>query len=87
MLQTYKAILRGNTVEWLGEAPPTNGGIAVHITLLREHIVPDADRGERLRLLLEELAKRNPFKDITDPVEWQREIRKDRPLPGRDDEE
>jgi antitoxin component of MazEF toxin-antitoxin module len=24
------------------------------------------------------------FKNIKDPVAWQREIRKDRPLPGRD---
>jgi len=26
----------------------------------------------------------DPFRDIPDPVEWQREIRKDRPLPGRE---
>lgn len=35
---------------------------------------------------LEELSKmdNNPFHDIKDPVAWQREIRKDRPLPGRE---
>ncbi len=33
---------------------------------------------------LKELRKRGTFKEITDPVAWQREIRKDRPLPGRD---
>ena len=32
----------------------------------------------------QELQKSNPFRDIEDPVAWQREIRKDRPLPGRD---
>ena len=26
----------------------------------------------------------NPYRDIADPVAWQREIRKDRPLPGRE---
>lgn len=26
----------------------------------------------------------NIFRDIEDPLAWQREIRKDRPLPGRD---
>lgn len=33
---------------------------------------------------LEEVRKLNPYRDITDPVEWQREMREDRPLPGRD---
>ena len=26
----------------------------------------------------------NPYRDIEDPVAWQREIREDRPLPGRE---
>ena len=26
----------------------------------------------------------NPYRDMADPVAWQREIRKDRPLPGRE---
>lgn len=33
---------------------------------------------------LKELRKLGTFRDITDPVAWQREQRKDRPLPGRD---
>ncbi len=33
---------------------------------------------------LRRLRELGTFKDITDPVAWQREIRKDRPLPGRD---
>jgi hypothetical protein len=32
---------------------------------------------ERLRAL-------NPFKEVQDPVALQREMRQDRPLPGRD---
>jgi hypothetical protein len=28
--------------------------------------------------------KLNPYRDIADPVSWQREMREDRPLPGRD---
>jgi len=32
----------------------------------------------------EKLREVNPFRDIKDPVAWQREIRKDRPLQGRD---
>jgi hypothetical protein len=33
---------------------------------------------------LRRLREMGTFKEITDPVAWQREIRKDRPLPGRD---
>jgi len=33
---------------------------------------------------LRKLRERGTFKEISDPVAWQREIRKDRPLPGRD---
>ena len=33
---------------------------------------------------LEEIQKLNPYRDITEPVAWQREMREDRPLPGRD---
>jgi hypothetical protein len=33
---------------------------------------------------LQEIRKRNPYRDITDPVVWQREMRQDRTLPGRD---
>ena len=36
-----------------------------------------------LKNSFEKLAKMKVFADITDPVEWQRQIRKDRPLPGR----
>ena len=38
----------------------------------------------RIEKLVEELQALKPFKDIKDPVAWQREIRKDRPLPGRE---
>jgi len=33
---------------------------------------------------LEEIRKLNPYRDIIDPVEWQREMREDRSLPDRD---
>lgn len=39
---------------------------------------------EKAAALLEELARRNTFSEITDPVEWQREIPQDRQLPGRE---
>ena len=39
---------------------------------------------EQRRKAFEALRKLDPFREIEDPVAWQREIRKDRPLPGRD---
>ena len=47
----------------------------------------DVSEEQRKRELLEIMARiraRNPFKDITDPVAWQREMREDVVLPGRE---
>jgi hypothetical protein len=33
---------------------------------------------------LKRLRARGTFREISDPVAWQREIRRDRPLPGRE---
>jgi hypothetical protein len=41
--------------------------------------------GTKLARLMEEASKKNLFAHIEDPAAWQREIRKDRPLPGRDE--
>lgn len=46
---------------------------------------PDPDRGARMAAALSKVAEGSAFKKIGDPVEWQRQIRKDRPLPGRED--
>jgi antitoxin component of MazEF toxin-antitoxin module len=39
---------------------------------------------ERIQVLFKQLQELGAFKGINDPSAWQREIRKDRPLPGRD---
>ena len=38
----------------------------------------------RIQEIIRKLQETNVYKDIKDPATWQREIRKDRPLPGRD---
>jgi len=43
-----------------------------------------AARGLEMARLLEQLAARDPFSEISDPVTWQREARQDRPLPDRE---
>lgn len=44
-----------------------------------------AERRKRLKAAFETLAELGTFADIADPVEWQRQIRKDRPLSGREE--
>ena len=44
----------------------------------------DAERKKRLRKAFAALAEMKTFAGISDPVEWQKQIRKDRRLPGRD---
>jgi hypothetical protein len=42
--------------------------------------------GKKVSEIMMEIAARGTaFRDIKDPAAWQREIRKDRPLPGRDE--
>lgn len=45
------------------------------------------ERRRKMKDILERIAESGAFAHITDPVAWQREIRKDRPLPGREDDE
>ena len=90
MPQTYEAILVGDRLEWSNGAPQARRPVRVHVTVVEpspeETAEERAARGKRMADALRELAKSNPFAEITDPVAWQREIRKDRPLPGREEE-
>lgn len=38
----------------------------------------------KIQEILRQLQETNAYEDIKDPVAWQREIRKDRSLPGRE---
>ncbi|MGA8660025.1 MAG: hypothetical protein WB586_28230 [Chthoniobacterales bacterium] len=44
------------------------------------------ETGQRLKALdsLRRIAARGGIKNIPDPARWQRELRQDRPLPGRE---
>lgn len=47
-------------------------------------IKPTDNNGLKAVEILSELAARGTaFREITDPVAWQKDIRQDRPLPGR----
>ena len=55
------------------EAAPREGGDAA-----------EAERQRRLLAIMKRIRARNPFKEIKDPAAWQREMREDVKLPGRD---
>lgn len=87
MMRTYRALLHGNRLEWLEEAPAsqTDVPVSVHVTVLEHEPIPEqATRGHAMAALLEKLAERHTFASILDPVQWQRDLRYDRPLPGRE---
>ena len=78
MKGAYKAILHGDRVEWLDGAPETDEPIQV-----KSEEDPESG-GKSIVELFEALGDSGAFAEIDDPVAWQGEIRKDRPLPGRD---
>jgi hypothetical protein len=86
-MHTYKALLRGDRLEWHGDAPnpQTDAPLTVHVTVLeQERPVAGHARGHAMAALLEKLAERRTFSAITDPVRWQGALREERGLPGRD---
>jgi hypothetical protein len=91
-MNAYSAILTdGNRLDWRGERPPKSAvPAAVIVTLLEE--TPSSPKEaaaspiEYLRQIAElPISKRSGLAAV-DPVAWQKEQRRDRPLPGREDE-
>ncbi|MEZ2237048.1 hypothetical protein [Microcoleus sp.] len=87
MQRIFEAILKGNFLEWANEVPiQGDRPVRVYVTLQEERSTFSAElRRQRIVEILEKIAASNVFADINDPVEWQRELRQDRPLPGRDE--
>lgn len=50
----------------------------------KNRVLKDKNNGAEMAKLMADLARAGGVKSIPDPSDWQREIRKDRPLPGRD---
>lgn len=83
MKRVYKAILHGDRVEWIDGAPDADGPLQIYVS------IPEVggagnDEIKPVSQYFQALADMGTFADIEDPVAWQREIRKDRPLPGRE---
>ena len=82
MLRTYEGTLKGNRIDWSGEAPAPEQPLRVHITILDEEDA-DGSQGSRMAGALSRLADSGAFADIDHPSEWQRRVRRERSLPGR----
>lgn len=87
MLRTYEAIYDHGNVRWL-DTPPDAEGARLLITVLSSGAVKPAATGamptKSLEDALNAVVLLNPYRDVVDPVVWQRDIRNERVLPGRD---
>ena len=87
MQRIFEAILKGNLLEWANEVP-TQGDrpVRVYVTLQEDRSTLSAEfRSQKIVEILEKIAANNVFAEISGPVEWQRDLRQDCPLPGRDE--
>lgn len=87
MLATYQALLKGDRLEWTEAAPRLpvdNEGVPVHVTILAQLPEEVTRRGEHMAAVLAELAAEGGVRAIDDPQRWQREMREERPLVGRE---
>lgn len=82
----YEGVLRGETIEWTGKAPPPGSALRVRAEVIEAEGKPPATDGERVAAILQALANLGGVPGIPDPVAWQREIREDRVLFGREEE-
>ena len=87
MRETFEGVIRDGQIEWLGEPPePSPLPLRVRVTVL-ETDEDRAARGAKMAEALRGVAASGGVASIPDPVAWQREMRKDKPLHGREDEE
>ncbi|HEY9608269.1 hypothetical protein [Allocoleopsis sp.] len=86
MLRTFRAVLKGNLLEWQEQVNGWLQGdrtVQVLVTLLDEEpFAVTQGRGRQMADVLEKLAQARAFSGV-DPSRWQREIRQDRELPER----
>jgi len=80
MSESYRAILVDGRLHWLDDVPDA---IRRETDELRVRVTIEDANGQderELGILLDELAEADPYSGIDDPVEWQRELRRERDL-------
>ena len=79
---TYRAILQGSQVIWVDTPPILSEQTEVEI-VIKTPTSYESESGIAMFNALEKLAQIKAFQGI-DPIAWQREIRRDKPLVGRE---
>ncbi len=83
MSDTYKAIITGNIIRWLVPPPKeieSGKEVPVEVTVKKED-KRNLDRGVAMYTALKNLSKlKGVVSSVEEPVEWQKETRKDRTL-------
>jgi hypothetical protein len=64
--------------------PPDLHGTRIRIEAKLEATKPAPQAEGDLRAVMRQIRARNPFRGISDPAAWQREMRNDVSLPSRD---
>ncbi len=85
MLKSYEAIYDHGRIEWLGINPNFGRTRVVVVFPDADEVTPEPN-GKRFVEVAKKLAETGFADKFGDPVAWQREQRKDRPLSGREDE-
>ncbi len=85
MLPIYKAVLKGNTLEWTDEAPQNSEAKEVFVIVLEEGKPLERSHGPAMAEALRQFAESGQPSSFGDALEWQKETRKDRVLPGREE--
>ena len=89
MQTEYKAILTDDHLEWKGERPKfliSGKPAEVVITIPASPSETSEEEMRRRRVAaLRRIAASGGIPEIPDAVAWQREMREDRKLPGRDE--
>lgn len=86
MLKAYPAQLIDGHLCWTGAVPPeaAAGSIDVDVVIRTKSELTNDERRQRLKVLFEQIRQSGGITSIPDPAAWQREIRLDRLLPGRE---
>jgi len=89
MRAAYRAILRGNLLEWCDEEPPDlapERSIEVSVTILDTADTPGttAAPGAAMAAALERLAATGGPRSFEDAADWERDTREERSLPVRE---
>ncbi len=79
MLETYKATIHGDKIEWETDAPIDlrNGkAVEVFITIVEKKGAEELSNGKKMAEVLNKMAKKGGIKTIENPSEWQSEQRR-----------